>query len=192
MIFADIFFGLLVFIAGWMIYSLPATLSLQRGIRPGIDKTTIEEAVKMLKASGNTGTELIKAARSVTITRMQYCRRNSFDSYKTAFERGYGYCQQQAHALKYILTQLGFNAWVVYANRNRFADGHAGGHAWVRIFYDGTQKDIDATYDDPVSDKITFTPLTKVKRYTPLFRLLAGWGSIAINASRYYLTGKDH
>lgn len=175
----------------WMLYALPATFSLPSGIRPGIEKMTIDDAVEKLNTSSAGSFELIEKCRQLIITRMQYCRRNSFDSYKTAFKRGYGYCQQQAYALKYILTRLGFTARVVHAYRNRFPDGSVGGHAWVRISYNGIIKDVDPTHVDLTSDRISFVSLTKVREYTTLFRLFAGWGSIAVNAYRYYKTGTD-
>ncbi|MEJ2150041.1 MAG: hypothetical protein P8Z40_11225 [Chloroflexota bacterium] len=39
---------------------------------------------------------------------------------------------------------------------------------------------------------MAFTPLSPVRGYSPAFRALAGWGSMAVNAYRYYRTGKDY
>jgi transglutaminase-like putative cysteine protease len=190
MIFSAVASMLTLFV-GWMIFALPATWSLGNGIRPGLEPLTLDEAVEALRQRGLTGATLIEEARKLVITRMQYCRRNSFDTTRTAFRRGYGYCQQQAFALAYILQRFGFEAKVVHAFRNRFPDGSGGGHAWVRLRFDGITKDIDATHVDVGSDILTFTPLTKVRDYSTLFRYFAGWGSIGVNAYRYYRTGKD-
>ena len=176
----------------WIVYSLSATFSLPHGIRSRIEKMTIEEAVKKLRKSKLVGSDLIEQAKKMVTSRMQYCRRNSFDSYKKAFRRGYGYCQQQAFALKYVLTRLGFTAKVVHAYRNKFPDGKVSGHAWVKVVYENTEKDIDASDVDSAIDEINFIPLTKVKAYNAWFRFFAGWGSTGVNAWRYYKFGKDH
>lgn len=183
---------LLAFLGGPPLYALPATLSLPRGRRPGLAPLTIPQAAQQLKASGKTGWELVEAARALVAERMAYCRRNSFDIHTRAFERGYGYCQQQAYALADLLTRLEFNAWVVGAMRNKFADGRLTGHAWVRVSLDGQVRDIDSIAYDRQAGRIDFTPVTNVFNYTPCFRILAGWGSSAVNAHRYYRTGKDH
>ena len=174
----------------WMIFAIPAAISLPHGIRDGLDDITIDEAVQMLKEKNITGYFLIEEARKLIVTRMQYCRRNSFDRYKTAFRRGHGYCHQQAFALCYILNHLGFDAKVVHAFRNKFPDGRVTGHAWIRVSYNGITKDIDATDVDLTTEKLTFKSLTKVKEYSTLFRYFAGWGSIGVNAWRYYKTGE--
>lgn len=176
---------------GLPLYALPATLSLPSGPRPGLEPLTIPQAAQQLRATAKTGADLVEAARVLVAERMAYCRRNSFDPYVRAFERGYGYCQQQAHALADLLTRLGFEARVVHAFRNRFPNGKVGGHAWVRVVVDGEARYVDSIHYDPQAGAIDFTPLTQVREYTPLFRLLAGWGCIAVNAHRYYLTGRD-
>jgi transglutaminase-like putative cysteine protease len=187
-----IFFSGLALLGGLPIYALPATLSLPRGRRPGLAALTIPQAAQQLKASGKSGRALVEAARTLVADRMVYCRRNSFDIYWRAFERGYGYCQQQAYALADLLTRLGFEARVVGALRNRFPDGRVTGHAWVRVILDEQAHDIDSIAYNRQAGQIDFTPLTRVFAYTPVFRIIAGWGSIAVNAQRYYKTGKDH
>lgn len=182
----------IMIILGVIIYSMPATLSLSSGIRPGIAPLTITEAVDQLHKCNLRGWELVDTARIMVIIRMQYCRRNSFDHYKKAFERGYGYCQQQAFALHFILSQLGFDSKVVHAFRNQFDDGHVGGHAWVQVTYNGIMKNVDPTFKDATLDSKPFKSLSEVKEYTPLFRYFSGWGSCAVNAHRYYMTGNDY
>ncbi len=178
-------------IVGVPLYALPATLTLPGGSRPDIARLTIPQAAQQLRAGGKTGWDLVEAARVLVATRMQYSRRNSFDSAAKAFERGYGYCTQQAYALTHILLQLGIRAEVVQAFRNRFPDGTVGSHAWVRVQVGLETRDIDTLFYDSQSGELAFTPLSRVTYIGPLFKLVAWWGASAVNAHRYYVTGKD-
>ncbi len=180
----------LLIIAGVIVYALPATFSLPRGQRPGVEPLTLEQAAEQLRRSGATGWDLVEQARRLVGERMAYCRRNSFDWAPRAFSRGYGYCQQRAYALKELLERLGFRAEVVQSVRTRFPDG-VGGHAWIRVWHEGESRDIDPEHMDPQTGQLLFTPLSPVTAYTGFFRILAGWGSTAVNAHRYYRTGKD-
>jgi transglutaminase-like putative cysteine protease len=179
-----IFFGL-------PLYALPATLLLPPGSRPGIEALTLAEAARRLQATGMSGMALVEAARALVSERMQYCRRNSFDSPAKAFERGYGFCTQQAYALANLLPLLGFEARVVHAFRNRFPDGSKGGHTWVRVRVEGKTHYVDSVCFDAETGQLTFTPLSRVTDHSPAFRLLTKWGEAAVNAHRYYITGKD-
>jgi arylamine N-acetyltransferase len=122
---------------------------------------------------------------------MQYSRRNSFTSARRAFERGYGYCMQHAYALVYLLQELGFQARVVQAFQNRFADGEVTSHAWVRVTLDGETRAVDPLFWDAEAGRIAFTPLSPVTGISPIFKALTWWGAPAVNAYRYYRTGKD-
>jgi hypothetical protein len=173
------------------LYALPATRSLARGRRPGIEELTLAEAAARLRASGQTGRDQVEAARELVANRMEYCRRNSFDSPARAFERGYGFCTQQAYALTDLLTRLGIEAKVVHAFRNEFPDGTVGGHSWVRVTVDLEEWDIDSLFFDAEAGEVTFTPLSRVRDHTPLFKRVTSWGEAALNAHRYYRTGKD-
>jgi transglutaminase-like putative cysteine protease len=181
----------LIIAIGLPLYAVPATLSLPRGQRPGADAMTIPQAAEKLKASEKSGMELIEAARVLVDDRMSYGRRNSFDSHERAFERGYGYCIQQAYALADLLGHLGFNARVVQAFRNRFPSGEVSSHAWVQVVVDRQTRDIDSIFYDADARAITFEPLSAVTGIPPLFKAFIYWGASAVNAHRYYLTGKD-
>ncbi len=173
------------------LYGVPATLSLPKGVRPGIEPLTIAQAAQRLQLTGKSGMELVEAARSLVAGRMAYCRRNSFDIYTKAFQRGYGYCQQHAYSLVDLLNRLGFEASVVHAFRNRIDGESVGGHAWVQVIIDGKAHNVDSLHYDDKARMLAFEPLSRVQRYNPVFRVLAGWGCIAVNAHRYYVTGKD-
>jgi len=166
-------------------------LTLPRGRRQGLAPLTIAQAVERLQSSSLSGWDLVEAARALVEERMQYSRRNSFDPAPKAFERGYGYCQQQAFALAEIINRLGIQVRVVHAFRNRFPDGRVGGHAWVEVTLDGEVRFIDSIFYDTESNSIGFTPLSKVWGYNLPFRLFSGWGCTAANAQRYYKTGVD-
>jgi hypothetical protein len=181
----------LLAVSGVIIYALPATASLDRGTRPGIDEITIDDAALHLAKAGYKGHDLIEQARLIVGERMAYCRRNSFDSYERAFARGYGYCQQEAYALAALLQELGFDAWPVHCEHCDFSDTKDTGHAWVQVLYEGKVLNIDSTYMDTQTGKLLFTAQGPVKAYTSLFRLFSGWGSTAANARRYYKTGSD-
>lgn len=173
------------------LYALPATLTLPAGPRPGLEELTIQGAAQQLKDTGKTGWELVESARALVADRMQYSRRNSFDSSGRAFERGYGYCTQHSYALKHLLTELGFEAKVVQAFQNRFPDGEVASHSWISVTVDDETRHIDSLFYKEDADELDFTPLSKVTEISPAFKLVAFWGGTAVNAHRYYLTGKD-
>jgi len=182
--------GIILF--GLFLYVLPATLSLPRGQRPDLDDLTIEEAAVRLRQSGAEGWDLIEDARLLVGDRLAYCRRNGFDSYKKAFRRGYGYCEQSAFALVELLQQIGFDARPVHSERNRFPDRDSPtGHAWVRVFYSGETRDIDPRHQDPATGELLFEPGDEAREYSLAFRVMARWGCPIANAYRYYRTGSD-
>jgi len=183
--------AVVVMMIGLPLYALPATLSLPPGRRPGLQALTISRAAEQMRESGKSGMELVEVTRSLVAERMAYSRRNSFDSYAKAFERGYGYCSQQANALADLLTQLGFEAKVVHAFRNRFPDGSVASHAWVQVVVDDEVRYVDSLFYDANVAGITFTPLSEVQEVSPALKFLEAWGASAVNAHRYYLTGKD-
>jgi transglutaminase-like putative cysteine protease len=183
--------GIIVILIGVPLYAVPATVTLPPGPRPGVEELTIEQASQKLKETGLRDWELVEKARAMVAERMQYSRRNSFDLAEKAFTRGYGYCQQHSFALASLLNQLGFEAKVVHAFQNRFQDGTVTAHSWVRVKVDDETRDVDSLFYDTQAGMLAFTPLSKVLDYSPAFRLFAGWGSTAVNAHRYYATGKD-
>jgi transglutaminase-like putative cysteine protease len=181
----------IVFLLGVPLYGVPATLSLPAGIRPGLEPLSISEAARQLQRSGESGWDLVEAARSLVEERMAYSRRNSFDNFGRAFERGYGYCGQTAFALEELLKQIGFEARVVQAFENRFPDGTVSSHAWVQVVIDGQVRNVDSLFYDANRGMITFTPLSEITEIPLMLKVLMDWGAPAVNAHRYYLTGKD-
>lgn len=173
----------------FIIIAIPATMSLGRVRRDGVTKLNIDAAAEQLKATGKNGWELVAYITLFVHDRLQYCRRNSFDSYTKAFERGYGYCQQQAYALQHILQTSGFEARVVHSFRNKLPDGRIVSHAWVEVTYHNEKRYYCSVFPDKETGQPTFEILGRVYYYNALFRLLAGWGAIGVNAMRYYTSG---
>jgi hypothetical protein len=176
---------------GLALYALPAMFTLPKGLRPGLKPLSLSQTTQRLLETGKNGWDLVEATRAMVAERMQYSRRNSFDSDAKAFERGYGFCTQQAYALVDLLTQLGFKAKAVHAFRNIFPDRIAGGHTWVRVSLDGETRFIDSIFYDAESREMTFQPMSKIHNHTSLFKLLTRSGEAALNAHRYYCTGRD-
>jgi hypothetical protein len=185
-------FLVFIFAAGVPIYALPATLTLAPGQRPSVEKLTINEAAQQLTARGESGWDLVEAARSLVGERMAYSRRNSFDSPSRAFERGYGYCMQHAYALISLLEELGFEAKVVQAFSNLFPNGVVTSHAWVSVKIGDEIRYIDPLFYDELKGKLDFIPLSEVTTIPTAFKLFTFWGGPAVNAHRFYLTGKDY
>jgi transglutaminase-like putative cysteine protease len=182
--------GLLIL--GLTLFALSATFSLPSGARPGLEDLTIADAAVRLRQSGAQGWELVERARLLIGDRIAYSRRNSFDSYGTAFRRGYGYCEQSAFALTALLQQLGLDARPVHSERCLFPGRDSPtGHAWVRVFYEGETREIDPEHQDPATGEFLFEPLDRAREYTSVFRALARWGCAVANAYRYYRTGSD-
>jgi hypothetical protein len=181
----------LVIMLGVPLYALPATLTLPSGPRPGIENMTIAQAAQQLRESRKEDWSLVEAARTLVSERMQYSRRNSFDSAGKAFERGFGYCMQHAYALTSLLIDLGFEAKVVHAFQNRFPDGEVTAHAWVSVRVNDETRYIDSLFYDDRAGKLEFIPLSEVLEIGPAFKIVTFWGGTAVNAHRYYVTGKD-
>ncbi len=184
--------GSAILAIGVPLFAVPATLTLPAGQRQGVEPLTIGEAARQLQHSGARGWALVESARSLVAERMQYSRRNSFDSAGRAFSRGYGYCTQMAFALAVLLRDLGFEARVVQAFRNRFPDGNDGAHAWVSVAYGGQTRYIDSLFWEAGRSQIDFEILSEVTEIGPLFKIFAYWGGTGVNAYRYYKTGVDH
>ena len=182
---------LIAFLVAVPLYAVPATITLPPGLRPGLEELTIQQAAIRLRKSGKTDWELVEAARGLVAERMQYSRRNAFDPSGRAFERGYGYCMQHAFALKHLLSELGFNAKVVQAFQNRFPNGVVTSHAWVSVTVENETRQIDSLFYKAGTGELDFTPLSEVIDISPVFKLFTFWGGPAVNAHRYYLTGKD-
>jgi hypothetical protein len=152
--------------------------------------TTIEDAVCACRESGKGGWELVEYARCITARKFTYSRRNHWDSPERAFERGMGYCIQQARALKLLYDRLGIQSRIVHAFRNRFSGsevhgisepGKIFGHAWLQVRVGAEERDICPGREENHFGSIHFETLSKVLPYTWWFHLVAHPGSVVIN-----------
>ena len=103
---------------------------------------TLKEAIEVCEKSNLSGWELVEYAQCLVRSNMTYSYDNSFDMPFKAFEKGKGYCWQQAKSLQKILCVLGFNCCLVYAIRNKIPEtqfegvkikAHKSGHIWCRV-----------------------------------------------------------
>lgn len=154
---------------------------------------TIAEAIGECRSTGFAGWLLVEYAQKFVNAHMQYSWFNSFDMPGKAFERGMGYCWQQAGALNMILRGLGFDSRLVHAFRNRFPDTeregvliHIGvsGHVWCRVKVGGEERDVCPGSPANKPGVIHFEPLSKVKDYKGLVTVFGYLGSAALNRKR--------
>jgi hypothetical protein len=125
LVFTACFVGfLLIAVAALYMCTLPALRRLpdkrQRALNGII---TIDDAEAHLRRTGKSGWELVAEAQKLTNGKMAYSQRNGWDTNCRAFERGMGYCLQQAMALLTILSGLGIEARPVHASRCKFPAG---------------------------------------------------------------------
>jgi hypothetical protein len=140
---------------------------------------TIDDAVSACKATGLSGWDLVAYAQNLTAMKFSYSRRNPWDTPAKAFERGQGYCQQEALALKEIYDRLGIESRVVYAARCRFearmvdgvlVKGAVTGHAWLKVKIDGKELDVSPGSVNNSPGVVDFTVLSEVKTLSPVMQ----------------------
>ncbi len=154
----------------------------------------IKEAIAQCKKSGLTGIELIEYAKRLVGSNMKYSYTNSFDFPLRAFQKGRGYCWQQASVLNNILRKLGFKSKLVYSTQNiipeKQYDGvvvkeHISGHVWCRVCFGGIEKDVCPGNMDNRFGKVHFKPVSKVKTWNAFVCFFSYWGSSAVNSKRF-------
>jgi len=198
-----IFLGALValFVAGALVYLaifLPLAAARAKLLPYGGAKlleglSSVEEAVARGKATGLAGLELAAWAQAIAARRFEYSRRNPWDSPARCFERGLGYCIQQARALKLVYDGLGLESRLVQAFCCRFpakvihgveAPGGVSGHAWLRVRVEG--KDYDVCCGDAANSPghFHFSPLSRVRALPPWAIPILHLLSVAENARR--------
>jgi len=144
--------GFLSYLAIFLPFTARAAKLLPKEEKTTVDGvTTMDDAVAACRASGLSGVELAAYAQRLVAGKMEYSRRNPWDSWERGFERGMGYCIQQTMALLLIYRRLGIDAWPVRALRCRFPAGAVAGveepacisgHMWPRVSIDGAIYDV--------------------------------------------------
>jgi hypothetical protein len=154
---------------------------------------SMRDAIEAGRSSGLAGLELAAWAQGVAARRFEYSRRNPWDSPERCFERGYGYCIQQARALKLLYDGLGIESRIVQAFRCSFppkaihgkpSPALVSGHAWLRARIGGRDYDICAGDIHNEPGRVHFRIISRVR---PMSRFgLPFWNilSVAENARR--------
>jgi hypothetical protein len=113
--------------------------------------TTIDDAVEACRRTKLEGSSLVAFAQQLVARKFTYSRLNTWDTPSRAFERGMGYCEQQALALKKIYDRLGIAARPVFSLCCKFPakvvdgvpwPGGVSGHAWLRVRIDDKELDV--------------------------------------------------
>jgi len=185
--------ALLAFIiSALIIYTLPPYIKLRHKgiatIRGNV--STIEDAAAYLKNKDLKEWELVKEAQRLVAEKMEYSRRNNWDTADRAFARGMGYCQQQAEALKHILKEVGIDARLVQCTRNMFppkkiheyySEGGICGHTWLRVRINGEEMDVCPGNINNEPGKIHFEVRGKITNYSGIIKVFGHLGSALMN-----------
>ncbi len=95
--------------------TIPMLRRLPKQDRVSMDGiTTIDDVVEACKQTQMQGWELVAYAQNLAAKKFTYSRLNTWDTPSRAFERGLGYCEQQALALKKIFDKLGIETRPVF------------------------------------------------------------------------------
>jgi hypothetical protein len=123
--------------------SIPLLRRLPKPGRVSMDGiTSIEDAVEACRQTKLQGWDLVAYAQQLVARKFIYSRLNTWETPSQAFERGMGYCEQQALALKKIYDRLGITVRPVFSLQCKFPakvvdgirwPGGVTGHAWLRV-----------------------------------------------------------
>jgi len=155
--------------------------------------TTIDDAVEACRRTHLQGWDLVAFAQNLATRKFTYSRLNTWDTPSRAFERGMGYCEQQALALKKIYDRLGIATRPVFALRCRFpakvvdgmpSPGGVSGHAWLRIRIGDEELDVCSGSVNNQPGVTQFEILSKVHTWQPWLRPFTHLGSSIENIRR--------
>jgi hypothetical protein len=155
--------------------------------------TTIDDAVEACRRTHLQGWELVAYAQNLTARKFTYSRLNTWDTPSRAFERGMGYCEQQALALKKIYDRLGTETRPVFALRCKFPPkvvdgipwaGGVSGHAWLRVRIGDEDLDVCPGSVNNKPGMTQFEVLSRVLTWQPWIRPLTLVGSSIENIRR--------
>ena len=155
--------------------------------------TTIDDAVEACRRTQLQGWDLVAYAQQLAARKFTYSRLNTWDTPSRAFERGMGYCEQQALALKKIYDGLGIETRPVFAMRCVFPaktvdgmlwPGGISGHAWLKVKIAGEERDMCPGSLTNTPGVIHFQVLSKVHNWYPWLRPFTHLGSSLANIQR--------
>src|SRR6266702_5111066 len=155
--------------------------------------TTIDDAVEACRRTHLQGWDLVVYAQNLAAQKFTYSRLNTWDTPSRAFERGMGYCEQQALALKTIYDRLSIETRPVIALRCRFpakvvdgmpSPGGVSGHAWLRVRIGDEELDVCSGSVNNQPGVTQFEILSKVHTWQPWLSPFTHLGSSIENIRR--------
>ncbi|MBZ5686381.1 MAG: transglutaminase family protein [Acidobacteriia bacterium] len=174
--------------------TIPLLRRLPKQSRVSMDGvTSIDDAVEACRRTHLQGWELVAYAQNLAARKFTYSRLNTWDTPSRAFERGMGYCEQQALALKKIYDRLGIETRAVFALRCKFPaevidgmpwPGGVSGHAWLRVRIGDQEVDVCPGSVNNTPGVTHFEVLSKMRTWQPWIRPLTHLGSSMENIRR--------
>jgi hypothetical protein len=176
------------------LYTLPGLRLLPKERRTSLaGVTTLADAVTACRLTGLSGWDLVAYAQGLAAHKFSYSRRNPWDSPARAFERGMGYCQQQALALKLIYDRLGLHSEPVYAMQCRFPPKTIHGileperispHTWLEVSLEGESKYVCPGNAKNSPGVVHFEILSQVRTLSHWLQPISHLGSVLENVKR--------
>ena len=181
--------------------TIPMLRRLPKQDRVSMDGiTTIDDVVEACKQTQMQGWELVAYAQNLAAKKFTYSRLNTWDTPSRAFERGLGYCEQQALALKKIFDKLGIETRPVFCMRCKFPakvvdgvywPGGISGHAWLRVRIGDEERDVCPGSVKNTPGVTQFEILSKVMSWQPWLRPFTHVGSSIENIRRYMMAQRS-
>lgn len=128
----------------------------------------LEDAVRVCRASGLTGWELVAYAQNLVHRKFtRFSILNLYETPRRAFRNSRGYANQYNTALWLVLRDLGFQTRRVFATRVRqdINPWWRMGHTWVQVTIDGRTLDVCASRADNRPGQVHFVPVTDVQDF---------------------------
>jgi hypothetical protein len=174
--------------------TIPLLRRLPKQSRVTLDGVmTIDDAVEACRRTHLQGWDLVAFAQNLAARKFTYSRLNTWDTPSRAFERGMGYCEQQALALKKIYDRLGIETRPVFTMRCEFppkmidgipSPGGISGHAWLRVRIGDEERDVCSGSVDNKPGVTHFEIRSKVLTWQPWMRPFTHVGSSIENIRR--------
>jgi len=155
--------------------------------------TTIDDAVEACRRTQLKGWDLVAYAQNLAARKFTYSRLNTWDTPARAFERGMGYCEQEALALKMIYDKLGVETRPVFCMRCKFPGkvvdgaywpGGLSGHAWLKVKIGDEERDVCSGSANNTPGVTHFEVLAKVRTWYAWLRPFTHVGSSIENIRR--------
>jgi len=174
--------------------TIPMLRRLPKQSRVSMDGiTTIDDAVEACRQTQLQGWDLVAFAQNLAAKKFTYSRLNTWDTPSRAFERGIGYCEQQALALKKICDKQGIETRPVFCMCCTFPakvvdggywPGGISGHAWLRVRIGDEERDVCPGSVNNTPGVTQFEVHSRVLNWYPWLRPFTHVGSSIENIRR--------